>query len=442
MEENRKQGRSPWSAELELELEGIAQGGAGVGHYLGRTVFAEGGLPGERVRVQLYDRQRAFARGRVVELLRTVPARITSPCPFESRCGAGDWRWVDRAEQLRWKQTILHDQLTHLGGLALGELVIGATADPGDGWGYRTTAELHWAPGRGHDDPQAPALGYFVPGGREVADIPACCLHHPLLNLALAGLRPLLSAELPLRGVTVRCAPETGELMGVLDLQGAPGAEVMALAQKWQAAVPALVGVVATVRGTEHTLTGRSWLWHMLDGVRLRMSAPSFFQVNAHVTPLLIERVRSLLLPAPHERLLDLFCGVGTFALPLARQWQEVVGIESFAPAIADARASAQANGLNNTRWHVGTAEQVVPRLHEHYDGVVLDPPRRGCEPAMLDALLALRPSRIVYVACHPGTLARDCKQLVAGGYQLSHAEVIDLFPQTHHVESIVRLHL
>lgn len=204
-----------WPEELELELHGIAQGGDAVGRRQGRAVFAAGGLPGERVRVRLRDRQAAFARGQVIEVLDAVPERRASPCPLEERCGAADWRWIDYAAQLRYKQTILQEQFLHLGGLEVTVAhVHGMTAadtpgdgpqrDAGPGWGYRTTAELHIADGR---------AGYFAPNTRHVEDVPQCCLHHPLLNTAVAGLRGLLAAHPELRGVTIRCAPASGDML-------------------------------------------------------------------------------------------------------------------------------------------------------------------------------------------------------------------------------------
>jgi 23S rRNA (uracil1939-C5)-methyltransferase len=163
--------------------------------------------------------------------------------------------------------------------------------------------------------------------------------------------------------------------------------------------------------------------------------------VNAEQTALLIERVANLLQVAQGQRILDLFCGVGTFALPLAEAGARVTGVEVYAPAIEDARRSAELNNLQGLEWHAGPVEAVLARLAGPYDGAVLDPPRRGCDPAALQHLLRLRPERIVYVACHPGTLARDCKVLSEGGYTVERVEMIDLFPQTHHVESIVLLH-
>jgi len=151
-------------------------------------------------------------------------------------------------------------------------------------------------------------------------------------------------------------------------------------------------------------------------------------------------RVGELLEPRPDERLLDLFCGAGLFSLTLAGKVRDVVGVEAWAPAVRDAEANARRNGIRNARFIAGAVERVLARLAGPWELAVLDPPRRGCAPDALAALAALRPRRIVYVACHPGTLARDCKLLAQHGYTVVYAETVDMFPHTHHVEAVVAL--
>jgi 23S rRNA (uracil1939-C5)-methyltransferase len=201
-----------------------------------------------------------------------------------------------------------------------------------------------------------------------------------------------------------------------------------------------LAGVLQRGRSRIALLAGDDHLVQEWNGLRWHVSAGSFFQVNDRQVPRLIERVRSLLAPGPSMQILDLFCGVGTFALPLARDGASETGDEVYPPAIEDARRSAALNALKSCEWHAGPVETVLGKLRGAFDGAVLDPPRRGCEPSAIKALLRVRPGRIVYVSCHPGTLARDCRLLAEGGYSVVQAEMIDLFPQTHHVESIVTL--
>lgn len=415
-----------WPNELELDLDSMAQGGDAVGRYEGRTVFASGGLPGERARVRLHDRQKAFARGHVIEILDPAAERVPSFCPLERACGAADWRSVDYRAQLRFKAEILRDQLRHLGAIEVE--VLQPNADQPQR-GYRTTAELHI---------DGATIGYYLPGTRRVADVPACCLHHPLINDAIAALRPLLSSDRVLRGVTVRCSPSTETVLALLDGGKTRSKRPLRdLARRWRTAFPALVGVTDE-RG--RALDGSDILEQRVGDLRFRVSATSFFQINGYQWEPLVDRVARLLDAQPQDRVLDVYCGVGLFALTLARRAREVVGVEEWAGAIGDARRNAKLNAISNARFEVGAAERALGSLDGGFARVVLDPPRRGCDPAALDALAKAQPARIVYVSCHPGTLARDCKLLAAAGYRVAGAEVIDMFPHTHHVESIVQL--
>jgi 23S rRNA (uracil1939-C5)-methyltransferase len=413
---------SDWPQELELALTGIAQGGDAVGRYNGRTVFVAGALPGEHVRVRLHDRQRAFARGTATEILHAAPERVPSLCPLETTCSAGGWRWVDYAAQLRFKATILQEQLRHVGGIDVAVQTPDVSHTPP--LAYRTTAELH-ANGK--------QLGYYLLGTRRVADLPACCLHHRAINQTLATLRSLLDQRTRLRGVTLRCDPATGQTLGVLN----GGGDLRPLARRWLRADQSLIGVAAA-NGT--ALAGENALEHEVAGLRFRVGARSFFQINYQQWEPLIARVRELLAPQPPSQVLDLYCGVGLFALALARDVHSVLGIESWQPAIADAEHNAKCNGIDNTRFVAGNAEHMLHTLEQRFDRVVLDPPRRGCAPEVLDTLIQHAPARIVYVSCHPGTQSRDCKQLAQAGYKVRSAEIIDIFPHTPHVESIVVL--
>lgn len=416
---------SNWPDQIELELTAMAQGGDAIGRWQGRAVFAAGGLPGEQVAVRLHDRQKAFARGHVLEVLQPAAERIPSFCPLEHSCGAADWRWIDVVAQRRFKADILREQLQHLGGLDVEVTPPEGIETVEQTLGYRTTAELHIA---------ADHIGYFKPGTRRVADIPSCCLHHPLINAALGALQSARDDQTVLRTVTLRCSPATGEVVATIDGRG----PLRALAQRWRHACPALVGIVHMP--SRRTLDGRDWIEQRVGGVRFHVSTSSFFQINYHQTERMVQRVRALLAPTSATRLVDLYCGVGLFALSLAPEASAVIGIEEWAPAIDDARRSAKLNQLSNVHFEVGSVESVLNQYSRPVDRVVLDPPRRGCAPEVLTALAALQPERIVYVSCHPGTLARDCKVLAAAGYQIRSAETIDMFPHTHHVESIVML--
>jgi 23S rRNA (uracil1939-C5)-methyltransferase len=409
-----------WPAELELDLTGIAQGGAAVGRYEGRVVFAYGGLPGERVRLRLRERQKAFASGHVVEVLHPSPWRVAPPEPSALHA---DWQFIAYDEQLRLKAQIVVEQLAHLGGLA--DLPVAPTLPSPRPWQYRNSASLH--------GDERGALGYYAPGSRRVLDLPADPLLDPRLNAALAALRPSLRAhpQTRLRALTLR-ANTRGEVLALL----AGAGDLAALAQGWRDAFP-LAGVVVRRRERTTTLLGSDFLRETIAGRSLRISASSFFQVNTAQAETLVGLALAWLAPEPGMRLLDLYCGVGTFALPLAAAGAQVLGIEEHAGAVADAQASAREQHLP-LELRLGTVEALLPTITGPLDAVLLDPPRRGCAPEALAALAALAPRHLLYVSCHPGTLARDLRLLVGHGYRVRRVQPVDMFPQTHHVETAV----
>jgi 23S rRNA (uracil1939-C5)-methyltransferase len=414
-----------WPEELELDLDGIAQGGEAVGRWHERVVFAGGGLPGERVRVRLDERRESFARGSVIEVLTASPDRVAPLLPGADHL---PWQHIAHAAQLRFREQILREQLTKFG---VGDPPVAPTLTASAPWGYRNNARLHIAGER---------IGYHAAGARAIVPLESDPLLLPGLNDALAGLRHALTAGSPTEepfDVVLRVSETFGYTLGALL---APAAEVWQTAARWRAYTPGLAGV-AIGQARDQSAIGASELVEEFAGLTFILSPTTFFQVNLAAAERLLDLVRAGLALTGRERLLDLYCGAGTFALPLASAAGEIVGIEEYAPAIADARASAEANSITNVRFIAGHVEGALGALDDGCDAVVLDPPRRGCHPRALQTLLQLAPQRIVYVSCHPGTLARDLKILADGGYTIERVTPVDLFPQTAHVESVTILH-
>ena len=414
---------------LRLRLEGIAQGGEAVGHHEGRVVFAQGGLPGEDVLVRLTASRPAYARGVVEEILVPAPERISPHCPLFGRCGGCHWQYASYLAQLALKRTIVADQCRHLGGME--NPPVAAAIGMDEPWGYRSTAELHLSP--------AGQAGYYAAQSHDVVPLAACPLWVPALQAPLALLQRLLpevaAADRP-AGVTLRWSWAEGRPLVLIEGNSRRGA--LRLGE----GLAALVPEIAWRRGPEvQVLSGRGYLCEALGEEPLQVSPTSFFQVNVPQARRLLQTVRALLDPCPEDHLLDAYAGVGALSLPLAGAVRRVTAIESHPAAVADLCQNAR-------RWtpsgHVevlpGLVEQVLPQRAGGYDLVLLDPPRRGCLPAALAAILAGRPRRIVYVSCHPGTLARDIRTLQAGGYRLRQVQPLDLFPQTFHVESVALL--
>ena len=420
-----------WPATLELTLDGIAQGGEGVGRWQERVVFARGGLPGERVQVRLRERRDAYARGDVIELLDASPDRIEPRLPGADHM---PWQHIAYPAQLRFKRQILADQLAKIGGMA--DPPVGETLAAPRPWGYRNSARFHGVSGR---------IGYYAADSHDLQEIESDPLLLPVLNDALAALRGAVRAGAPAPAeVILRASEAYGYVLAAL-LRPERGEgrgynaeaidDLSQLARRWQMRYPALAGV--TLAGQAASAIGADHLIEELGGIAFHLRPATFFQINSAAAEALLDLVRGGLELRGGERLLDLYCGAGAFALPLAASVAEVVAIEEYAGAIEDGRTTAAENGITNVRFEVGRVEQALGQLEGAFDAAVLDPPRRGCHPQALDQLLRIAPARIVYISCQPATLARDLKLLVAGGYQLASVRPVDLFPQTAHVESV-----
>ncbi len=414
--------------ELELSLDGIAQGGDGVGRYEGYVIFARGGLPGERVRLRIQERKPGYARGSVIELLDPSPDRIA---PVVIAGDHAPWQHIAYPAQLRLKERILREQLRQLGGLQ--DLPLDSMIAAPRPWGYRNSARLHVA---------GSLVGYHATGSREVVPISADPLLLPVLNEALAHLHDLLTPGL-LTGVTLRASATFGYSLALL--QPAPGADPIdlnLLAVAWQAHVPSLAGVA--VSGSDpRWLTsgsGATTLHEELAGVSFSLSPTSFFQVNLPQAARMVDLVREALVPTSGRHLLDLYSGVGAFALPLAAAGAEVTAVEEHRDAVIDGRRSAQFNAITNVRFVQTPVERALPALVGPFDGALLDPPRRGCHPAVIEQLSAMRLPYLIYISCHPGILSRDLPPLLAAGYHLERIQPIDLFPQTPHIEALAFL--
>lgn len=412
-------------AHLELALDGIAQGGDGVGRHDGMVIFARGGLPGERVRLRLTERKPSYARGEVLEVLTPSPDRVA---PALAAADHAPWQHIAYPAQLRLKETILREQLAKLAGVHDAPIApIIAAASP---WAYRNAARLH---------ARGAALGYYAAGTRAIVPLAADPLLLPVLNEALAALGPLLAPDL-LEGVTLRASAAFGYGLAVLHADPAADPdELELLAEAWRAHVPSLAGVLVD-QGALLPVSGAGELHDALAGVVFSLSPESFFQVNVPQAAHLVELALAALRPGPGATFLDLYSGVGAFALPMAAAGATVTAVEEYGPAVADGERSAALNAIAGVSFVRSAVERALPAIEGAFDGVVLDPPRRGCHPAVLEELARLAPPRIVYISCHPGILGRDLPPLLRAGYRLELLQPVDLFPQTPHIETVVVL--
>lgn len=407
-----------WPETIELTLSGIAQGGEGVGRWNERVVFARGGLPGEHVRVQITEQHAAYARGEVVDVRDASPDRVPPRMPGADHM---PWQHIAYPAQLRFKQQILVEQLAKIGDLE--DVAVAAALPVPRPWGYRSSARFHIT---------GDAIGYHAAGSRDVQPTTHDPLLLPVLNDALVALQAALRADDGATEVVLRASETYGYVVAAL--HGAT--DMRALAQRWRDGCPALAGVLLP----QPPALGADHIVEEIEEIPFRLQPSTFFQVSVAAAGTLLQQIRERLGDDADARLLDLYCGAGVFTLPLAARAATITGVEEHPAAIADAEANATENDIGNARFLAGRVERVLAGLDEPFDAVVLDPPRRGCHPRALEELLRLAPPRIVYVSCHPATLARDLKPLVAGGYHVTGVQPVDVFPQTAHIESVTLL--
>lgn len=457
-----------------------------------QVVFVTGGLPGEVVDVQLYRRKKSFLKANVLKVLEAVPARQEAPCPYFGldkwpNCGGCQWQHASYEAQLTYKHNILREQLIRLGGFTDGEPPLLTPVPALSAWGYRNNVEFQV------DQPTGRPC-FHRQNSIRLVPVQSCHISHPLITLAIEPLANALQKHLPGRvhQVTVRVGPvsqdapiaaeeitalapyspdETARLgalerfLAVSPLEMAlqnprPGLLlVLRLLGEWkkedlapfvadlQADLDRYAELTVIGEGRKRRLeviSGPPHLTEVLHGLTYQIPPLAFFQSNSPMAAVLIDEAMGAFeeagLTFKKARLLDIYCGVGTFALQMAERGANVLGIEEYESAVVAADNNARLNGLENRCQFVAAkAEEYILQLEERgerFDGALLDPPRRGCDLALLQSLLKTRPPILVYISCDPSTLARDLK-ILAEGFELVHTRAVDLFPQTYHIESV-----
>jgi 23S rRNA (uracil1939-C5)-methyltransferase len=414
-----------------LAVERLTFGPDALAHADGQVVFVPFAAPGDEIRARVRQRARGYLRADVVDVVRPGPARATPPCPAFGRCGGCQWQHVTLAEQRRAKQAVVAEQLGRIAGLR--DVEVRPTLAAADGLAYRSRITLV-AEGR--------RLGYHRAGSHVLEEVGACPIAAPVVEAHLDVARRWAAAlrTAPER-VTIAEAP--GGVVLTAALAAPPVPPDVDATESLLAAEPSVRGAVLR-RGTARTAVGDPTVRIELEpGLALEAPADAFTQVNAAANQLLVRTVLELGGFAAGARVLDLYCGIGNFALPLARRGVRALGIERDAGAVAAARANAARLGFD-ARFVAGDVARVLARddvANDEPDGVVLDPPRAGAADA-LPALVARRPPRLVYVSCDPATLARDLRVLAGHHYALRVVQPIDVFPQTFHVETVALVEL
>ncbi len=436
---------------FELHAQKMVYGGAALGHHAGRPVLVPYALPGERVQAETARVAKGMVYARLLEVLDPAPERVAAPCAYFGRCGGCHYQHLDAARQLEIKREILRETLRRVGHIEWPGEISTHAADP---WGYRNQVRLKIgaAPG-GH-------IGFFAADSHDLVAVDACPISSPRLNAVIQELaRADWAAKLG-NWSEVEARTDDGDTHVVLTFRGIPDSHersMEGLAQECLRTLPGVIGVAfdvapaSTIRGpigarvprhrtSEIRAFGNVTLGYRVGDFDYRLSPGAFFQASLFLLPDFVSAVASDL-PRPAGVAIDLYAGVGLFTLPLSRVFSGVVAVEANDHAAADLAANLRSNRAANARAvHSSAAEFLRRYAQAAPDLVVLDPPRAGAEAETLLRLAAVVPAQIRYVSCHPPTLARDLALLVRHGYGIEQVDLFDLFPQTFHIESVVRL--
>ena len=405
--------------------------GQGVARHQGKALFIGDLLPGEQAEVRITEDRRQFGRGKVVRRLNDSPERVAPRCPHFTVCGGCQQQHASQDLQQRSKAGALEKLLARETGVAVPVTVrLGGAA-----YGYRRRARLalDYRP-----KTRRLAMGYRQAKSSEVVDIRACPILQPALERLLAPLKHCLASLRAVNrlGHAELVLADNGPMVILrhLDPLSADDRSKLAAFAEQQ---HAMLWLAADSESLE-CLRGEPPVYH-IDGLRLQFSPRDFIQVNDGVNREMVGLALEWLDPRPGERLLDLFCGMGNFTLPLAKRGGQVVGVEGVAALVANGQYNAQQNLMSNvTFFHENLEDDVAkqPWAAGKFDKIILDPARAGA-PGVMPMIAAWSPQKIVYVSCNPTTLARDCTALLASGYSLARVAMLDMFPHSGHLESM-----
>jgi len=396
----------------ELTVDAIAHGGEAVGRIDGKAHFVAGAIPGERVEIEIFKEKSRWARGRLIEVLDASPDRIDPPCPAYPVCGGCTWQHASYERQLEWKHEVVTGQLAHIGGLT--GVQVRPTITPGPQYAYRNRMDFSVLDGR---------PGLHEHRSDQLVGLDGCPLLRPELAKRFAALGDLAG----IRKIVLRLGVNTGDALIMIE------GRIPSQADEWNASV-----VVQSRQGLR-TAHGRPWFEEEIDGVRFRVPANAFFQVNTAGAEELVRLVTDAAAVTRNDVLLDGYAGVGLFAATVGRTAGRVVTIDAGRAAFDAITGNLEQVISGRYRSLQGSFERVAATAKDRWDVAVVDPPRAGLGANGVAALTRTGPRTIVLISCDPASLARDASLLGDSGYRIDWVQPVDLFPQTYHVETVTR---
>jgi 23S rRNA (uracil1939-C5)-methyltransferase len=437
---------------ISLKIHGLGSGGEGIGHFNGYVVFVDGALPGEIVKARLFQCRKRQGWAHLLTISHSSCDRIIPPCEYFGRCGGCQLMHLSYPKQLEIKRQRVVDALRRIGKIDMCEV---APCLPSPlSLGYRNKIQL---PVRKEE--KEVVLGLYARSSHDLIDVKSCHIHSPLgeqvyrqvrKSVQHSGIVPYdpTNGEGELRHLLIKSAVNTGEALVILVTNQESSPKLLSLAKEIISHSDAVKGVVHNMQlGRDNVILGSTYkvlegvgsIQEHLCGLTFKVSPASFFQINPGQAERLYIQARTYAEVTGQETILDAHCGVGTLSLFFAQQVKRVIGVECVPEAIRDAQENARLNGIENVSFVCARSETLITAL-SNIDLVLLNPPRKGCEPSLLEGIGSLSPKRVIYISCDPATLARDLAHLCTSGYKVDAVQPYDMFPQTAHVECVVKL--
>ena len=443
--------------EYVVDIVDIGQGGVGIGKYEGFTVFVEGGLIQDKVKVRINKSKKNYAVGDIVEIIEKSPFRVDRICSDDLKdCGGCQIQELDYNKQLELKTNEVKQVISRIGKLE--NVEIHETIGMQSPCRYRNKAQFPIQNING-----STAIGFYKKKSHDVIPTDMCVIQHDINDKIIKIIKTYIQAYNVsiynetthtgvLRHLVTKVGFTTNEVMVVLVANGTNLPHLNELASVLKENIPGFKTLVLNVNkaktnvilGKENTVIyGNGKINDYIGDLVFEISPLSFFQVNPVQTEVLYNKALEYAELKENDTVFDIYCGIGSISLFLAQKATKVYGIEIVEDAIKDAKINAKLNNLNNVEFYVGKAEEVVPKMYSEgktANVVVVDPPRKGCDEKVLDTIVSMKPDRVVYVSCNPSTLARDLAYLDERGYKCVEIQPVDMFPHTMHVECCAKI--
>jgi len=440
---------------FEIEIIDIGSDGEGVGKINDFIVFVPLAVAGDHVEIEIIKAKRSFGYGKIIRMITPSPIRDTPRCRVASECGGCQLQHIMYSEQLKWKTKKVKEALTRIGGLQ--DIEVADTIGMINPFNYRNKVQYPV-----HKEKGKIKIGFFAPRSHRIITTDGCVIqdsrNEQIIELVKTFLTQydisIYSGEKHtglVRQLVIKTAFHTQEAMVCLLINGdiLPHQEkLIELLQK----VEGLTSIIlnhnsnkanAAICSKTTIIYGKDAIIDTIGDLKFKISSLSFFQVNPVQMEILYDKVLEFADLTGTETVWDAYCGIGTISLLLAQKAKKVYGVEMIAEAIENAKENAELNGITNTEFYTGRAEDVIPEMYKEgvrAEVIVVDPPRKGCDAKLLETLIEMSPSKIVYVSCDPATLARDVAYLTQEGYKVDKVQPVDMFPHTVHVETVVKL--